>query len=272
MRKFKFLKRWIREPVRWAAFQYYDWWMKRNPSPSQYILILGHKRSGSTLLQHLIFGHDDVVGFGQNHTSYHSEDDLNFLKKNTYWLIRKLRMPHRFIIDKIVDFRRYSIADAYLQSEKFRFVFLLREPQPTLLSLMQDDISLLENSRQYYKRTLDSLVSCAEKINNPKRAFFLTHSQLLNQTPEVLAALQEFLSLEGPLSESYPVLRTTGYAWFGDFTNRIRKGEIVRERRTWKLSLEGLEEEEEAYARCCEVLSTLCTTTLPVDDDTSTES
>ena len=255
-----FLKRLIREPTKWLAFRYYGWWLKRKPSPSNVILILAHKRSGSTLLQHLLFGHDDIAGFGQNHTSYQSDRDLDVLKKNTYWMLRQFQMPHSWIVDKLVDFKRHSIAQHYLASNNFRFIFLLREPEPTLLSMMQDNAALLANSKRHYVDTLDVMEQYAKTINDPTRAFFLTYTQLVEQTQDVLSALQDFLGLETPLSEDYPVLRTTGYGKYGDFTDRIKTGTILQTQRTWTTTLthNDIADEQQKYEACCEVLKELC--------------
>ena len=48
--------------------------------PPRVLFIMGHMRSGSTLLMHLLVNHPQIIGCGERSVAYRSDDDLDKLE------------------------------------------------------------------------------------------------------------------------------------------------------------------------------------------------
>ena len=106
-----------------------------------------------------------------------------------------------------------------------------------------------------------TLEKYAKIINDKKRSIFFTNDQLLNQTEFTFKALQQFLDLERPLSERYPISPVTGKPGKSDSSKYIKAGCIVRDRKSPDIQIpsEFLEKGQKAFEQCCTTLAQYCT-------------
>ena len=238
------------------------------------IFILGHMRSGSSLLTHILVSNPAIKGYGETHIQYQSEADLKKLISKIYCHsqefkniqdLAKLRMNHTYVLDKLLHDNKL-LNENLLRSENFYFIFLLREPKRSLMSMLDQKPHWTEkDAERYYTQRLSTLQRYAKIINNKSRSLLLTHDQLIHKTNLVFETLQSFLNTSVEFSEKYQVLWTTGMRDVGDFKENIRSGRIIRQPRKLEISISPnlLEEKKHNFNQSYEILSQWCQT---IDD------
>lgn len=202
---------------------------------NNFLFILGHMRSGSSLLCHLLCNSPDIIGFGEAHNSYRRRTDLAKLLAAVLHHTGENPMKYRYVLDKVVG-QQHIMKPAVLTDRRTRYVFLVREPLRSIASIVamrrmyhdETPQQLITFATNYYALRLTQLEELARTIDNPERCLLVTHQQLLNATPSVFEALEEFLDLSAPLREEYEILPTTGKPGMGDPTPSILRGTIDR--------------------------------------------
>ena len=195
--------------------------------PTTPLLILGHMRCGSTLLAHLLNSHAEIVGYGETCRPYARLRDLWWLRAHVFVRQPTLRIRARYVTDKLVEDK--SVLNPCLLSDpSIRIIFLAREPEGSLSSLRRFIPDWSEAAIVNHYTTRHGLLNVyARFMNDPKRAFFLTHHQLLHHSEAVLDGLTAFLGLDIPLAERYETTALTGHN--GDRSDKIWAGRIVRD-------------------------------------------
>lgn len=229
--------------------------------------MLSHMRSGSSLLTHILNANPEVAGFGENHAPYWSQKDLKSLILRTAWKLRQFKLSEKYVLDKILHDELVVHRDL-LRSQDIRFIFLVRRPQETLASIVKlfsNQKWTIEKATNYYIDRLSTLADYAKTINDPQRCLFISHEQLMNQTDETFAALQDFLGVQHPFTEEYEILPTTGQKFVGDSSKKIKQGRIVRDSsssqyRDIEISPELLGNALQAFAQCRATLKQHCRT------------
>jgi hypothetical protein len=230
------------------------------PQPYKVLFILSHMRSGSSLLTHILNSNPEIIGFGETHLVYESEQDFKALMFKLYWRLKELNMNHQYILDKVLHDQKFLDA-SFLQSDAVKTIFLLREPKRTLASIL--DIKPHQNEAHalgYYTSRLATLENYAKLINSKEKSLFITHAQVLNQSELVFTSLQNYLETKTGFSEEYQVLKTTGTRGIGDSSENIKAGKIIKQARKLdiKISDSVLAQAQKAYDQCYETLSNYC--------------
>jgi hypothetical protein len=202
---------------------------------NRFLFILGHMRSGSSLLCHLLCNSPDIIGFGEAHNSYRRRTDLAKLLAAVLHHTGENPMKYRYVLDKVVG-QQHILNPPVLTDNRTRYVFLVREPLASIASIvamrrMYHDESpqqLISFATNYYSLRLTQLVDLANTIDDPERCLLVTHRQLLNETHSAFEALEELLDLSAPLHEDYKIMPTTGKPGMGDPTSSILRGTIDR--------------------------------------------
>ncbi|MBT9312024.1 sulfotransferase family protein [Leptothoe kymatousa] len=240
-------------------------------SPYRFLLLLSHMRSGSSLLTHLLTTNPEVIGYGETHTNYTDAHDFKVLLKKVYWQaqefrtlqdIQNLKMDHRYVMDKVLHNKKFLDHD-FLTSDQIYGLFLLREPERSLASIA--DLKPHWNQQdtiEYYAERMAMLVEYARLINDPQRMLVVTYEQLLDNTPQVLTTLQQFLQTQAPFTEEYNVTKTTGMKGVGDSKGKIKAGKIVRSQRqlSQEFSPDIVERAKQVHSHSKTVLMELCQT------------
>lgn len=116
--------------------QYDNIRVKCGGKPHDFAFILSHMRSGSSLLSQILNSSSEVASAGEFHIAYSSKQDLYRLSLRTHLYFRKYNLNKKIITDKILH-NHLPISDSFLNSQHVKnFVFLIREPNGTLKSLI----------------------------------------------------------------------------------------------------------------------------------------
>ena len=235
----------------------------------QYVLVLSHMRSYSTLLCHILNNHPEVDGYAELHIPYRSAEDLDVLRQD---MAATLDHPPagRVVLDKILH-DEYATDAAVLDRDDVRLVFTIREPEravPSIIMLGRRTVppdwkANPADATRYYCDRLQRLAATATA--HPDRALYFDSELLVSDTQRVLDALRAHLQLDAPLRPTYEQHRFTGQEGYGDWSPFIAAGEIV----TARESYDGvavpdplLQEARAAYERCRRILVGRCATVL----------
>jgi hypothetical protein len=174
-------------------------------------------RSFSSPLCH--FSHPEISGYG--------EAQLRISAVDLQRLARKVQQTTenpvlgRYVLDKILHNHR-EIAPAILDRPEIKVLFLLRNPEDTLRSILNmsharghkgkfsDPVRVLD----YYVTRLQHLENYCTRLDG--NAFFLESERLLGDTERVLVELSRWLELGEPLKADYRTFRFTGAPGHGD--------------------------------------------------------
>ena len=258
----------IKSLVKAAIYGYYSLFINKK-TYKKVVFILGHARSSSSLLTHILTSNPKVIGYGESHIKYYTEDDFVKLAAQVHWKLRKpIRLNGDLLLDKMLfDFCLPNLD--LLKSDKIYAIFLIREPCKSLRSIYNVRIKIHNDHRQeevlkYYLNRLSTLEKYSKIINSKHRSCFVTHDQLINETELVLEKLQKFLNLKHPLSEEYKILPTTGKRGPGDWSDKIKTGQIVRNNKSTgagiEIQPELIERGLQGFHKCYKTLSQHCTT------------
>lgn len=201
--------------------------------PQEYVFILSHMRSGSSLLAHILASNPEILGYGESMTRYSAPRDFDLLALKIAVMLRRmpLKDSKRYLLDKLLHNVLLSPGGMELLiSHGVRLIFLLRSPEESLGSLVRSLSYTPEQAAQYYVDRLDMLHRYVEHIPQGYPAVALTYHQLVYETDSVLNRLHSVLELHSPLSEQYEILPTTGRRGIGDFSSNIKAGRILRHR------------------------------------------
>ena len=204
--------------------------------PCKYLFLVGHMRSGSSLLTHILDTNPEITSYGETHLRYKSGRDVDWLVQDVFPTLRRLRLT-RYVMDKVVQ--EHHLCDEVFRREDCYFIFLVRDPDASVRSMVRafptwkgkehlDRDAAIAKAIAHYNARLRSISREAELIGDPNRAVFLRHADLVDRTKESFTLVQTMLGLTSPLSEEYSLSRTTGEFGKGDSSDSIRKGFIDR--------------------------------------------
>jgi hypothetical protein len=234
-------------------------------SSRRYLFVLGHMRSYSSLLCHILGSHPQVDGYCETHIKYRTRWDLLRLR----WRVSKLSgepLRGRYLLDKVLH--NYPLATSILRSRNTRAIVLLRRPLPTVQSIVNmglhySDISWyrhMDAVATYYEERLARLMLLAESLRG--RVIFIEAEHLLSQTAQILQGVTRALELDGPLSADYRRFAHTGERGFGDPSEVISTGRVSSVARFQRTSVmvpaELATRLETAYEICAASLRYTC--------------
>ena len=193
--------------------------------PQQYVFILGHMRSGSTLLSHLLLSHRDITGYGESNLVYRDRGDLAQLVWTTHRLRRQLA-PRRHVIDQVNH--NYMVEDQrLLLAPDVRVIFLVRSPLAAITSLIhsiEGPVGEPAGAAGYYAERLGCLIDYADMLP-AGRSMLVRYEALVAEPAPVLDKLTRFLALDSALSPNYRQFDFTGQR--GDRSDNIRAGRVI---------------------------------------------
>lgn len=226
----------------------------------QYVFVLAHMRSGSSLLLHLLASHAAIAGCGERNTLYRGQFDLDRLALKTRLYNRCVFRPPQYVADQINHNNLVESPDL-LRNPRLKCVFLLREPAgaiSSMLDVLQEHYGTqYEEAATYYRERLGTLVEYASVAG--ERSFVLTYGDLTGRTEETLSSLRRFLELETPLTPAYRIFDFTGKS--GDPSPTIREGRIVENRRVTdhRIPAAELGELQQLFENSVRALKARCT-------------
>lgn len=208
-------------------------------------------RSRSSVLSHILGSNSEISGYyeqHQRHTDpfYEIKIKANLLQDNS------LSYQHRYLYDKVLH-ERFDPQTL----EAYKVVVLIRKPPSALKSIMS--MGGITNSLwqedpyrafAYYCHRLQGIINIIEK--NKIDIFFVEADDLVEKTDDVLNGLSVFLELDSPLTSNYKSFGKTGEAIYGDPSDNIKSGTIVKTKNHTKVMIpdELLAIAQHYYDRC----------------------
>lgn len=197
----------------------------------KYLFILSHMRSRSSLLAHILGSNPEICGYSELKKSYSNRFDFIKMRVNLYHDLKN-NFQGKYLLDKILH-NSYSLSENILSNVNFKIIFLLREPEDTIKSIIHmgtfTEEKWYKNPHtvlKYYQMRLSGLCDYAQQLN---RKFFIINSDdLIENKNFLLAELTSWLNLNHPLKEEYNLFRDTGKAGTGDPSQNIKAGVIKK--------------------------------------------
>lgn len=192
----------------------------------RFLFILGHQRSGSSLLVHLLCSNPAIVGYGEQHFRYYAPADLytSALRIHLHADPHVWRDRTRYVLDKVLH-RAYIRDVDVLQHDAARIIFILREPLRALTSMINGKPEP-ERALQHYEDQLAWIGSLSTSLPS-ERWTAVTYQDLTQQAEATLHRLTHFLDLAEPLTPRYALMSQTGAWGAGDVGPLIRTGRIL---------------------------------------------
>jgi Sulfotransferase domain len=219
------------------------------------LLLLGHMRSGSTLLLHLLMTNPEVSAKGERGATYGSRADLARLALATRMAHRSPFRLLRYVVDQ-VNHNHLTPNTGLLHDPRVRILFLLRRPESSLASILElyrahyPEAWSPARAVEYYVERLAALMKLGDGLASPKCAALIRYETLTESPQETLKALRLFLGLRQEFSHTYDTYSFT--RTYGDPGPNIAAGRIIRSVPTTQIHLSEseLERATKAYLEC----------------------
>ena len=229
------------------------------PSPSA-LLLLGHMRSGSTLLLHLLMTNPDVSALGERGVVYASRADLARLAIAWRMARRSPFQRLRYVADQ-VNHNHLTPNSRLLRDPRVRILFLLRRPELTIASILElyrthyRQAWSPSQAVDYYVERLGALTELGESLANPICAALIPYEALTDLPQDTLEALRVFLGLKRGFTQTYSTHSFTGK--HGDPGPNIAAGRIIHKAPTTqaRLNVSELDRASRAYDQCRRALA-----------------
>jgi hypothetical protein len=236
----------------------------------QYLVLLSHMRSYSSVLAHVLGSSPQIQGYGETQVRFRNVFDVwRFRRSIERSTGRPLKGP--WLLDKVLhnDIRP---VDRFVGRDRVRPLIFLRRPERTLQSLIalarsQRSVSAYADAQvgcDYYVRRLHRLREDGERYG--RQALYFDAEALVSQPQALLQSLSHWLDLAQPLAPEYRLGRQSGRAGFGDSSPNIRAGTVLGQERSTThgtgaaIDPAVLAEAQAAYARCRAALVRHCST------------
>jgi hypothetical protein len=224
------------------------------------LLLLGHMRSGSTLMLHLLMTNREVSAAGERGVAYASRADLARLAMAVRMKQGSPFRLLRYVTDQ-VNHNHLTPSGELLQDRRVRILFLLRRPKPTIMSIVHlyrtyhPQSWSVPRAVDYYVERLQGLRSLAEALHPAAYAALIEYETLTADPDQTLRALQSFLGLRHGFSRSYETHAFTGT--HGDPGPHIAAGRILTAAGTAEVDIDEseLERADRAYDQCRKALA-----------------
>lgn len=198
------------------------------------IFLLSHMRANTSLFGHLLGSHPLVEGYYEMHIGYYSWKSL-WRQRLRHFANHSVKHGARFMFDKVLHDGHY-VAPHLLQRKKSKSIFMLRAPEQSIKSLVvlyqKRNPDLPEatpaGAAQYYIDRLTTLAKLASAIH--KRFYYLDAETLIDATQATLNDLSEWLEFTSPIPNEYKPFENTGKGNSGDHSNRLKSGQVSKER------------------------------------------
>jgi hypothetical protein len=233
--------------------------LARNPGlvlQHRNIFLLSHMRANTSLFGHLIGSHPLVEGYYEMHIGYYSWKSL-WRQKLHHFANHQAKPGARFLFDKVLH-DGHHVAPHLLQRPSSRSIFMLREPDQSIRSLIvlyrQRNPHLPEATPEgataYYVQRLQTLDTLASAVAG--RYFYLDAECLVSQPDPTLAALSDWLGFETRIPSEYDRFSNTGRGNTGDHSQRLQSGKIHNARSDYsqiELAAPLVRAAQDAYGR-----------------------
>ena len=193
-----------------------------------YLFVIGHMRSYSSLLAHILGSHPRIVGYAEMHQKYRNMLDLLELTRKVERTCDKA-CAGRYVLDKILH--PQALKERVVSRADVRVIAIAREPEASIASILAiraGGIDSIESASMYYEERMEALVRVTEARNGD--VAYVDGETLLDDTDRSLRTLSAHLGIEPALQGEYSTFRFTGVPKYGDPSEWIKSGRVVRRR------------------------------------------
>lgn len=189
------------------------------------LFVLGHMRTGSSLLVHILASHREILGYGETHNVYARPKDFGATAANVYRRLRAVPGREAYLLDKVLH--KYQIVHAdVLEHPSVRVIFMIRRPDTALSSMIRNEVvSGAEEAYRYYAQHMGWIRRLSLELPSEQWTY-TTYTGLTEDSDAVLERIGSFLELSVPLSERYETNQYTGTPGVGDPGPHIEAGHI----------------------------------------------
>jgi hypothetical protein len=199
-----------------------------------YIFVVSHMRSYSSLLCHILGSHREISGYAEMHNPYARRADLMRLRYRVYTTNNR-QLEGRYILDKVLHNKSF-IDSTILNLDNVKQLVMLRDPEHTMKSIINMGVNIYKGQNKWYadaEKVLtyytDRLAHIQKSVTESKGdSLFFDAEKLYDDTEGVLNRLSTWLELATPLTPRYSKFENTGKTGYGDPSEVIKTGEIVR--------------------------------------------
>ena len=220
----------------------------------KYLFMVSHMRSRSSVLSHILGSNPEICGYKELHISYKGKLSLiNMqieLKKDL-----KCRLRNNYLFDKILH--NWPIADQILNKVQPKIIFLLREPEETIKSIINmgiktgiDRYKVPEEATKHYCKRLQKMEQLSNRVS--KGNLFIESIDLVKNTEATLNKITEWLNLKVPLNSTYSTFNDTGVLGYGDPLENIKSGVLKATKSYPSIVVPKylLQNAEDSYKKC----------------------
>lgn len=204
------------------------------------LFVIGHMRSGSTLLSNMLCNNPAINGYGEAKVVFSEPRDTLVLRGKVAMvqLLNRRRPTRRaeYLYDKILHGRLLPNT-AVLGMPTSRVIFLLRPPEPTLRSIVGSFGWSVDHAEEYLRKIYLFVERLARDSADVIDGVVVPHADLIDRSEEVLGALSAWLELNEPLRTDYDPKATARIIGSGDTSDRIDTGRVVRRARRHEVDL-----------------------------------
>lgn len=192
----------------------------------KYLFVVSHMRSRSSVLSHILGNNSEVCGYKELHMSYIGQLSLINMQIELAKDL-KCKLRNRYLFDKILN--NFTISDEILNKAQPKILFLLREPEDTIKSIMnmgfktginwyKDPVKVTE----YYCKRLHNMQQLSYRAGEGN--LFIESKDLVENPNDTLKNITIWLKLIEPLKTTYSTFKDTGMMGFGDPLENIKSG------------------------------------------------
>lgn len=195
----------------------------------KWLFVLGHMRSGSSLLVHILNSNPKILGYGETPIRYSGRRSFVELHDDVCDQFEAHGEPpgqyYRYVMDKILWPHIYN--DDLLRQVPLSIIVIVRSPEaalPSILSLNIEETRTPKEALSYYVERLERVQKIL-KVHDSSFAF-ATYEDLTERTDETLRTVSEYLTLDEMLTPTYDTMWSTGEPGIGDPSQNIKEGRI----------------------------------------------
>jgi hypothetical protein len=227
----------------------------------KYLFVVSHMRSRSSVLSHILGNNAAICGYKELHQSYKNQFSLINMQIE---LVKDLncKLSNKYLLDKMLN--NFTITDEILNKAKPKILFLLREPESTIKSIINMGN---KTGVSWYKDPLKVTEYYCKRLRNMEQLYsragsgnlFIDSNELIENADFTLNKISNWLQLVEPLKTTYTTYKDTGVTGFGDPLENIKSG-VLRPTKSYPdiiIPEHLLSKAEESYKKCKDTLLTI---------------
>ncbi len=223
---------------------------RRHYKKPAFLFVMGHMRSRSSLLNHILISNPEIVGLGESNAMYTGTIKLLYMKIKTL-LKQKVFFFKSFIYTDQINHNSKTPNAKILLKKSLKIIILVRSPDATIRSLLKLTKDFykpwdVKKATDYYKNRIQYLIELKESLP-PNRYMILNSEDLVENTESTLSEISRFLQLSTPLRSKYELFDFTGI--HGDPDKNIKKGTVIKNMEKPKKSTSKYNEEYSLFRK-----------------------